>query len=215
MTVQDVLSASGASFARPRSFYAPAKRALDLMIALPVLLFVAPLFAGIALLIKLDSKGPVFFRQKRVGFAGQAFDIVKFRSMRVLENGDTVVQARKADPRVTRIGRFLRASSLDELPQLINIVKGEMSLVGPRPHACAHDSHFAPLIANYAQRHDVKPGLTGWAQVNGHRGETPTLDLMRTRVEHDVWYARHANLALDLKILLRTPFEVARSRNAH
>ena len=215
MTVQDVISASGAGFARPRSFYAPAKRALDLAVALPAVLITAPLFAVLALLIKLDSKGPVFFRQTRIGFRGRAFDILKFRSMRVLENGDTVVQATKQDPRVTRIGRFLRASSLDELPQLINIVKGEMSLVGPRPHACAHDRHFSPLIVNYARRHDVKPGLTGWAQVNGHRGETPTLEIMRTRVEHDVWYARHAGLALDLKILLRTPFEVVRSRNAH
>ena len=215
MTVQDVISASGARFARPRSFYAPAKRALDLAVALPAVLITAPLFAVLALLIKLDSKGPVFFRQTRIGFRGRAFDILKFRSMRVLENGDTVVQATKQDPRVTRIGRFLRASSLDELPQLINIVKGEMSLVGPRPHACAHDRHFSPLIVNYARRHDVKPGLTGWAQVNGHRGETPTLEIMRTRVEHDVWYARHAGLALDLKILLRTPFEVVRSRNAH
>jgi exopolysaccharide biosynthesis polyprenyl glycosylphosphotransferase len=215
VTVQDVLSTSGAEFARPRSFYAPAKRALDLLIAVPALIFVAPLFAAIALLIKLDSKGPVYFRQKRIGLGGRAFDIFKFRSMRVLENGDTVIQATKKDPRVTRIGRFLRASSLDELPQLLNIVTGEMSLVGPRPHACAHDRHFADLISNYARRHDVKPGLTGWAQVNGHRGETPTLALMRTRVEHDAWYARHASLALDLKILARTPFEVARSRNAH
>jgi exopolysaccharide biosynthesis polyprenyl glycosylphosphotransferase len=215
VTVQDVLSTSGADFARPRSLYAPAKRAFDLLIAVPTLIFAAPLFAALALLIKLDSKGPVFFRQKRVGQAGRVFDIVKFRSMRVLENGDTVIQATKKDPRVTRIGRFLRTSSLDELPQLLNIVKGEMSLVGPRPHACAHDRHFASLVSNYARRHDVKPGLTGWAQVNGHRGETPTLALMRTRVEHDVWYARHASFALDLKILARTPFEVVRSRNAH
>ena len=215
MSVQDVISSTGAEFARPRSFYMPMKRALDLAVALPTLLFTAPLFVALALLIKLDSNGPVFFRQKRTGFGGRAFDIVKFRSMRVLENGDRVVQATKQDPRVTRIGRFLRTSSLDELPQLINIVKGDMSLVGPRPHACAHDRHFSPLITNYARRHDVKPGLTGWAQVNGHRGETPTLDLMRTRVEHDVWYARNACLVLDLKILLRTPFEVVRSRNAH
>ena len=214
MTVQDVISPT-AELIRPRAPYAPAKRLLDLTIALPALLFVAPLFAALALLIKLDSKGPVFFRQKRIGFGGQAFEIVKFRSMRVMENGETVIQATKADPRVTRIGGFLRRSSLDELPQLINVIKGEMSLVGPRPHACAHDRQYAPLIPHYTRRHDVKPGLTGWAQVNGHRGETPTLDLMRARVDHDVWYARHASLALDIQILLRTPFEVLRSRNAH
>jgi exopolysaccharide biosynthesis polyprenyl glycosylphosphotransferase len=200
---------------RAGNAYAPLKRALDLAVAIPALLFVLPLFAVIALLIKLDSKGPVFFRQKRIGFQGAAFDIFKFRSMRVLENGAHVAQATKDDPRVTCIGRFLRKSSLDELPQLLNIVKGEMSLVGPRPHARAHDEHYAPLIPSYVRRQAVKPGLTGWAQINGARGETPTVDVMRTRAEYDAWYAQNATLLLDIKILLRTPREILFSRNAY
>ncbi len=135
--------------------------------------------------------------------------------MGVLENGSAVAQATKNDPRVTRMGRFLRASSLDELPQLLNIVKGEMSLVGPRPHARAHDEYYTPLIASYVRRQAVKPGLTGWAQVNGARGETATVEAMRVRAEYDAWYAQHASLALDLKILLRTPREILLSRNAY
>ena len=135
--------------------------------------------------------------------------------MSVLENGDTVIQAKRNDPRITRIGRVLRKTSIDELPQLINVLKGEMSLVGPRPHACAHDEYYAARIARYALRQQVKPGITGWAQVLGHRGETPTIESMRKRVECDLWYVRHANVALDLEILARTIIEVLRPRNAH
>ncbi|HEY2069871.1 MAG TPA: exopolysaccharide biosynthesis polyprenyl glycosylphosphotransferase [Rhizomicrobium sp.] len=191
------------------------KRVLDLAIAVPLLLLLAPLMAAVALWIALDSKGPVFFRQTRRGLGGKRFDIVKFRSMTVLENGDSVVQAKENDPRVTHAGRFLRKSSLDELPQLLNVIRGEMSLVGPRPHALAHDEFYGAAIEGYAARQGVKPGITGWAQVHGLRGETPTLDSMKRRVVFDTWYARNAGLILDLEILLRTPFEVLRRRNAH
>jgi lipopolysaccharide/colanic/teichoic acid biosynthesis glycosyltransferase len=134
--------------------------------------------------------------------------------MDVMQNGDDVVQVQQDDPRVTRVGRFLRSTSLDELPQFLNVLRGEMTLVGPRPHAIAHDALYTRLIDVYQQRHLVKPGLTGWAQIHGLRGPTPSIDLMRRRVELDIWYARHASLALDLKIMLRTPFELIRPRNA-
>jgi exopolysaccharide biosynthesis polyprenyl glycosylphosphotransferase len=191
------------------------KRMLDLAIAIPALLLLLPLLAAIALWIALDSAGPVLFRQTRRGLGGRPFTIVKFRTMNVLENGASVVQATQDDPRVTRAGRSLRRASLDELPQLLNVIRGEMSLVGPRPHALAHDDYYVERIEDYALRQQVKPGITGWAQVHGLRGETPTLDAMRQRVLLDVWYARNADLALDLEILLRTPFEVLRQRNAH
>ena len=190
------------------------KRLLDIAIAVPALIFVLPLLAILAVLIRLDSSGPVLFRQKRLGYRGQPFDILKLRTMRVLENGETVVQASAGDARTTRVGRWLRTFSLDELPQLINVVKGEMSLVGPRPHAWAHDMLYARLIPGYERRQCIKPGITGWAQVHGLRGPTPTVEIMSRRVEHDAWYADHASLALDLKILLRTPLELVRRRNA-
>jgi lipopolysaccharide/colanic/teichoic acid biosynthesis glycosyltransferase len=133
----------------------------------------------------------------------------------VLENGETIVQATKDDERTTRIGRILRKTSLDELPQLFNVLMGEMSLVGPRPHAIAHDRHYGGLIDNYAIRQRVKPGITGWAQVNGFRGATPALELMQARVRHDVWYAQRTGIALDLRILLATPFAILGQRNAY
>jgi putative colanic acid biosynthesis UDP-glucose lipid carrier transferase len=191
------------------------KRALDLLTAVPLLVLCAPVFLVIALLVRLDSKGPALFRQTRLGRNGEPFNIVKFRTMNVLEDGDEVVQAVRNDPRVTRVGRWLRKSSLDELPQLWNVICGQMSLVGPRPHARAHDQLYAILIENYELRQLVKPGITGWAQVNGHRGETPTLEAMHRRVEFDIWYARHGNAWLDIRILLRTPFEMLSSRNAY
>jgi exopolysaccharide biosynthesis polyprenyl glycosylphosphotransferase len=200
---------------RPSPLQPLCKRALDLAIALPALLFCAPLLAVLALIVRLDSGGPVLFRQTRLGRGGKPFAIFKFRTMTVLENGDTVVQARQNDGRVTRAGRWLRRSSLDELPQLLNVIAGDMSLVGPRPHARAHDLHYAERIANYTLRQDVKPGITGWAQVNGHRGETATLDAMRARVDCDIWYAKNARFTLDLQILLRTPLAVLGGRNAH
>jgi lipopolysaccharide/colanic/teichoic acid biosynthesis glycosyltransferase len=191
------------------------KRVLDLVIAVPMLIFLAPLLIAVAAFIKLDSVGPALFRQSRLGQNGRAFGIVKFRTMNVVEDGDAVVQAERNDARVTRIGAFLRTTSIDELPQLLNVIAGDMSLVGPRPHAVAHDIHYASLIPEYIQRQRVKPGITGWAQVNGYRGGTPTLDLMQRRVDLDIWYANHASLALNLLILVRTPFELLRNRNVY
>lgn len=181
-----------------------AKRCFDVCIATLGLLVVLPLLLLTAALIKMDSRGPVFFRQKRDGFNGQTFDILKFRTMHVLENGASVRQATRNDPRITRLGRLLRRSSVDELPQLFNVILGDMSLVGPRPHATSHNSEYEKLIANYAFRHHVKPGLTGWAQVSGYRGETRQIDLMKQRVEHDLWYINNWSPWLDLKIVLRT-----------
>jgi len=195
--------------------HAVLKRIFDLVIAIPALMVVAPVMALIALLVRLDSQGPALFWQTRLGLGGRPFAILKFRSMRVQENGADVRQAQRNDARVTGIGRFLRASSLDELPQLINVIRGEMSLVGPRPHAWAHDEMYDRLIANYSLRQAVKPGITGWAQVHGHRGETSTVEAMRRRVDLDIWYTQNAGLALDFKILLRTPLEVLRGRNAY
>jgi exopolysaccharide biosynthesis polyprenyl glycosylphosphotransferase len=180
------------------------KRCLDIGIASIALLFLAPLLIMTAISVKLDSPGSVIFRQTRRGFNGRPFDIWKFRSMTTSENGDLVRQARREDTRVTRIGRLLRKSSLDELPQFWNVLRGEMSLVGPRPHALAHDSYYDQMISNYAYRHHVKPGLTGWAQINGLRGETPTIDLMEKRVEYDVWYVSNWSIWLDVRILIRT-----------
>ena len=166
----------------------------------------------IALAIKIDSKGPVIFKQRRNGFNSRQFLIYKFRSMTVQEDGAVIAQARKNDRRVTRVGQVLRRSSMDELPQLFNVLKGDMSLVGPRPHALAHDNEYKVLIAKYAFRHHVKPGMTGWAQVNGLRGETGRLEQMVDRVKLDLWYVNHWSLGLDINILLRTCFEVLRNR---
>jgi undecaprenyl-phosphate galactose phosphotransferase/putative colanic acid biosynthesis UDP-glucose lipid carrier transferase len=191
------------------------KQALDMMLASALLIGLAPLFAVVGLLIKLESSGPIIFRQQRKGFNGREFTILKFRTMNVMENGRVIRQARKDDARVTRVGRILRATSIDELPQLINVVLGHMSLVGPRPHAIAHDDEYSELIANYAFRQHVKPGLTGWAQVNGFRGETARLELMERRLNCDLWYIRNWSFWLDLKILVLTGFEVLRGRNAY
>ncbi|MGY4472346.1 Undecaprenyl-phosphate glucose phosphotransferase [Bradyrhizobium sp. LB9.1b] len=180
------------------------KRALDLVGASLALLVFAPVMMVTAVLIKLTSKGPVFFRQTRNGFNGRAFRIFKFRTMRVLEDGPIIVQAQKNDPRVTGIGKWLRRSSIDELPQLFNVFNGEMSLVGPRPHAAAHNSEYEQIISHYAFRHHVKPGITGWAQVSGYRGETSAVELMEKRVEHDLWYINNWSVWLDISILLRT-----------
>jgi Undecaprenyl-phosphate glucose phosphotransferase len=190
------------------------KRAIDLCIAVPLLMLAAPTMAAIALWVKADSKGPVLFRQDRLGYRGRPFTIYKFRTMHVLENGARIDQARRGDGRITRAGRALRRMSLDELPQLFNVIKGEMALVGPRPHAVAHDHLFAGLIGNYELRQHVKPGITGWAQIHGLRGETATVAMMRQRVEFDLWYVKNASLGLDLHILARTLCEVLRQRNA-
>ena len=192
-----------------------AKRLLDIVVASIALVVFLPLFLMTALAIKLDSPGSVFFRQRRNGFNVKPFRIFKFRSMTVTEDGSQISQATKSDPRVTRVGAILRRSSVDELPQLLNVLKGEMSLVGPRPHALAHDDQYGKLLAEYAFRHHVKPGITGWAQVNGFRGETSHIEQMRKRVDFDLWYINHWSIWLDLRILLKTAVEVSRSKNAY
>ena len=191
------------------------KRAIDFTGAIGLLIVLFPLLVVIGLVIRLETPGPVFFRQARLGHQGRPFKIFKFRSMRVLEDDGQIQQAKKNDARVTPFGRFLRRSSLDELPQLLNVVHGSMSLVGPRPHAVAHDQLYAQTIVHYELRQHVKPGITGWAQIHGFRGETPTDELMQKRVEFDIWYAKNASIALDLEILLRTIVAVTGQKNAY
>jgi undecaprenyl-phosphate galactose phosphotransferase/putative colanic acid biosynthesis UDP-glucose lipid carrier transferase len=174
-----------------------------------------PMLLIVALAIKLDSPGPVLFKQTRHGFNKQRFKIFKFRTMNVLEDGATVKQAVRDDNRVTRVGMWLRKTSIDELPQLFNVLIGDMSIVGPRPHATAHDSYYADLISDYAFRHHVKPGITGWAQVHGYRGETPTVQSMKERVDYDIWYVDNWSLLRDVQIILRTALEVTRGHNAY
>lgn len=181
-----------------------AKRAFDIVTSSVALVLLAPLFAVVAALIKLESPGPVFFRQRRRGYNHHEFSIYKFRSMMTLDDGDHIEQARRNDPRVTRVGAFLRRWSIDELPQLINVLKGEMSIVGPRPHAVAHDRYFETRIDRYARRLNVKPGITGWAQVNGFRGETDTIEKMSGRVAHDLHYIDNWSLPFDLYIIALT-----------
>jgi putative colanic acid biosynthesis UDP-glucose lipid carrier transferase len=170
--------------------------------------------AFIAVAIKVSSPGPVFFRQWRYGLCGKKIRILKFRTMTVCEDGPLVKQACRNDARVTAIGRFLRRTSLDEFPQFLQVLTGELSLVGPRPHAVAHNEQYRSLIHGYMLRHMVKPGITGWAQVNGWRGETAELDKMEQRVQHDLEYIRNWNLLLDLKIIFLTIFGAKKSRNA-
>jgi exopolysaccharide biosynthesis polyprenyl glycosylphosphotransferase len=191
-----------------------AKRVFDIAAATVGLMAIAPFLLAVSLAVWIESPGPILFRQTRGGFNGRAFQILKFRTMRVMEDGPTIIQATSNDHRLTRIGRWLRRSSVDELPQLINVLRGDMSLVGPRPHALAHDVQYSGLLSNYPYRHHVKPGLTGWAQVNGFRGETRTVSLMKQRVDLDLWYVTNWSFWLDLRILFRTVLEICRSRNA-
>lgn len=191
------------------------KRLEDIVIASVILLLVAIPMILIAIGVKLSSPGPIIFKQHRYGLRGNKIEVWKFRTMRVLENGTNVVQAQRDDPRVTPFGAFLRRTSLDELPQLINVLQGRMSLVGPRPHAVVHNEQYRKLIDRYMLRHKVKPGITGWAQVNGWRGETDTLDKMQKRVEYDLAYIHNWSLWLDLKIILLTIFRVLRDKQAY
>lgn len=191
-----------------------AKRALDISLAATVLTALSPLLLIVAFAIKLDSPGPAIFRQQRCGFNGRRFTIYKFRTMSVLEDGPTIVQAKTNDARLTRLGRLLRKTSIDEIPQLLNVLEGSMSVVGPRPHAIAHDHEFNKMVSNYAYRRRVKPGLTGLAQVRGLRGPTPTPAAIERRVQHDLLYIDNWSLGLDLMILLQTPIELIRGRNA-
>ena len=191
------------------------KRISDIVLASIILLLIAPVLLVIAIGVKLSSPGPAIFRQRRNGLDGEEITVYKFRSMRTLEDGDVVRQAKKDDPRITPFGAFLRRTSLDELPQFINVLQGRMSIVGPRPHAVAHNEQYRQLIKAYMVRHKVKPGITGWAQVNGHRGETETIEKMRARVEYDLEYLRNWSLGLDLQIIARTVKLVFFDRNAY
>jgi len=191
------------------------KRGIDVVVSGLALFALLPLLAIVAVAIKLDSPGPVLFRQQRCGFNGRRFAIRKFRTMSVLEEGPTIVQAQFADKRVTRLGTWLRRTSIDELPQLLNVLDGTMSLVGPRPHAVAHDNQFDQAVSNYAFRRRVKPGLTGWAQIKGCRGPTPTSAAVEERVSYDLWYIENWSFLLDLVILMKTPLEILRGRNAY
>jgi putative colanic acid biosynthesis UDP-glucose lipid carrier transferase len=182
------------------------KRMEDVIFSLFILAIIAVPMLLIAMGIKLSSKGPVFFKQRRYGLNNQEVIVWKFRTMTVQEDGDQIPQASRNDPRVTKLGAFLRKTSLDELPQFINVLQGHMSIVGPRPHAVAHNEYYRKEIYGYTLRHKVKPGITGWAQVNGWRGETDTYNKMRNRVDHDLWYINHWSIYLDLVIILRTLF---------
>ena len=191
------------------------KRFFDVILAGLGLILLSPLLLITSLAIKLDSPGPIIFRQRRRGFSGREFAIYKFRTMKVLEDGPRIRQAQRDDERVTRLGRLLRASSIDELPQLINVLIGEMSLVGPRPHAIAHDDEYTTSVDNYAFRHHVKPGITGWAQTHGFRGETADVKSMERRIQLDLWYINNWSLWLDFRIVARTCIELLRPRNAY
>lgn len=183
------------------------KQVEDFTLALLIILFISPILLIIACLIKITSPGPVIFKQKRYGIDGKAIEVWKFRSMNVMENGERVVQAKKGDLRITPLGAFLRSTSLDELPQFFNVLKGDMSIVGPRPHAIAHNEQYRKLINGYMLRHKMKPGITGWAQINGWRGETDTLEKMEKRVEYDLEYIRNWSVWFDLKIIFLTVFK--------
>jgi putative colanic acid biosynthesis UDP-glucose lipid carrier transferase len=191
------------------------KRASDIVLGLAILLLCMPLMVAVALAVRLSSPGPVIFRQRRYGLYGEEIIVYKFRSMTVLDDGGNVVQAKAGDPRLTQLGALLRRTSLDELPQFINVLQGRMSIVGPRPHAVAHNEQYRKLIKGYMLRHKVKPGITGWAQVNGLRGETATLDKMHARIQYDLDYLRNWSLWLDLWIILKTVKVVLTRHNAH
>jgi putative colanic acid biosynthesis UDP-glucose lipid carrier transferase len=191
------------------------KRGFDISLAAVVLGLFWPALLGIAIAIKVSSPGPVLFKQRRYGLNGEEILVYKFRSMTVCEDGPVVAQAKKQDRRVTPVGAFLRRTSLDELPQIINVLQGKMSFVGPRPHAVAHNEEYRKLINGYMIRHKVRPGITGWAQVNGLRGETSTVDKMRRRVQYDIDYLKNWSLALDLKIVARTALTVLADSNAY
>ncbi len=191
------------------------KRSSDIVLSALILLLILPLLLAIALGIRLTSPGPVIFRQRRYGLDGREIVVYKFRSMVTTEDGDNILQARKSDPRLTPLGAILCRTSPDELPQFINVLQGRMSIVGPRPHAVAHNEIYRKLIKGYMLRHKVQPGISGWAQVNGCHGETETLDKMKARIDCDLDYLRHWSLRLDLYIIARTIWVVLKGDNAH
>ena len=187
----------------------------DFVLAFLILILLLPFMIGIAVAVKLTSLGPAIFKQRRYGLNGEEIIVYKFRTMKVTEDGPQIMQAHKDDPRLTKIGGFLRRTSLDELPQLINVLQGRMSIVGPRPHAVAHNELYRKLIRGYMLRHKVKPGITGWAQVNGLRGETQDLKKMQARIEYDLQYLQNWSIWLDLWIIMRTVWVVLRRDNAY
>lgn len=191
------------------------KRAIDIILSGLALVALSPVMTVIAIAVKLSSPGPILFKQRRYGLNGQEIIVYKFRSMIVMEDGGSVVQATRGDRRITPVGAFIRKTSLDELPQFLNVWQGRMSLVGPRPHAVAHNEMYRKLISGYMLRHKVKPGITGWAQVNGCRGETDTLDKMKRRIDYDLEYLKNWSLSLDIQILLKTAFVFLRDQNAY
>ncbi len=191
------------------------KRMFDLVFAAAALIALTPLIIVVAILIKLDSHGPIFFVQRRYGFNQQPFRIIKFRTMRALEDGTVIPQATRDDPRLTKLGRWLRRWNIDEIPQFFNVLTGDMSVVGPRPHALSHDRDYESRISLYARRHNVKPGLTGWAQIHGYRGEIDSDEKIRKRVEYDLFYIDNWSLWLDVKIIARTVLSPAAYRNAY
>jgi putative colanic acid biosynthesis UDP-glucose lipid carrier transferase len=191
------------------------KNTSDFILSIIILILLLPLMLGIAIAEKLTSPCPIIFRQRRYGLNGEDIIVYKFRSMTVAEDGSNVTQATKDDQRFTKIGGFLRRTSLDELPQFINVLQGRMSIVGPRPHAVAHNELYRKLIKGYMLRHKAKPGITGWAQVNGWRGETEVLEKMKARIEHDLYYLKNWSIWLDFWIIIRTVWTVVRKDNAY
>jgi exopolysaccharide biosynthesis polyprenyl glycosylphosphotransferase len=191
------------------------KRAFDVVVAIAGLILFSPLFLCAALAIKLDSPGPVFFRQTRHGYNKQVIRVLKFRTMTTLENGSDYKQVSRNDDRVTAVGRIFRRSNIDELPQLFNVLMGEMSIVGPRPHATAHNDMFEGRILPFARRHNVRPGITGWAQVNGARGETDTVEKMELRINYDLYYIDNWSFFFDVKIIVMTLFSKKSYSNAY
>jgi putative colanic acid biosynthesis UDP-glucose lipid carrier transferase len=191
------------------------KRASDVMLASLILALISPAMLAIAAAVKLTSPGPVIFKQRRYGLDGKEIVVYKFRSMTTTDDGQVVKQATRNDQRITPLGAFLRRTSLDELPQFINVLQGRMSIVGPRPHAVAHNETYRKLVKGYMVRHKVKPGITGWAQVCGYRGETDTIEKMEKRIEFDLEYLRTWSLSMDLWIIFKTVVLVVRDRNAY
>lgn len=191
------------------------KRLMDIVISSGLLVALAPVLAGVAIAVKMSSPGPIVFRQKRYGVGGKEIDVYKFRSMRVSPPSGEVKQATQNDDRITKVGRIIRKTSLDELPQFVNVLQGSMSIVGPRPHAVQHNELYRKLIPGYMLRHKVKPGITGWAQVNGLRGETETVDKMRRRIQYDLVYISHWSVSFDIRIILRTALLVFKDQNAY
>ena len=192
------------------------KEIFDRVFAAAALIAVAPILISVAIAIKLTSRGPVFFKQRRKGADGRVFTIYKFRSMRLhTEQAGVLRQATRNDPRVTRVGAFLRRTSLDELPQFFNVLRGDMSVVGPRPHALEHDDLYQKVVSGYIHRYRIKPGITGWAQVNGFRGETDRIEKMEGRVAHDLYYLGNWSFGLDMRIIAATIIKGLRHTNAY